>query len=114
APISLIFSFSSSSWGTKSANTSIPPYLPQHFLYFFPLPQGQGSFLPIFLTLMGVWAWSCCAAIAITPVLPPAARLVESLATSRLLLRGSWGIKVTRKRYLVTSSPIPAIISLNI
>lgn len=24
------------------------PYLPQHFLYFFPLPQGQGSFLPTF------------------------------------------------------------------
>ena len=23
-------------------------HLPQHFLYFFPLPQGQGSFLPIF------------------------------------------------------------------
>jgi len=22
--------------------------LPQHFLYFFPLPQGQGSFLPTF------------------------------------------------------------------
>src|SRR4030065_102849 len=24
--------------------------LPQHFLYFFPLPQKQGSFLPIFLS----------------------------------------------------------------
>jgi len=23
------------------------PYLPQHFLYFFPLPQGQGSLRPI-------------------------------------------------------------------
>ncbi len=23
-------------------------YFPQHFLYFLPLPQGQGSFLPIF------------------------------------------------------------------
>jgi hypothetical protein len=23
-------------------------YLPQHFLYFFPLPQGQGSFRPTF------------------------------------------------------------------
>ena len=23
-------------------------YLPQHFLYFLPLPQGHGSFLPIF------------------------------------------------------------------
>lgn len=25
-------------------------YLPQQFLYFFPLPHGQGSFLPIFLS----------------------------------------------------------------
>ena len=24
-------------------------YLPQQFLYFLPLPQGQGSFLPIFV-----------------------------------------------------------------
>jgi hypothetical protein len=23
-------------------------YCPQHFLYFFPLPQGQGSLRPIF------------------------------------------------------------------
>jgi hypothetical protein len=23
----------------------------QHFLYFFPLPQGQGSFLPVFMIL---------------------------------------------------------------
>ena len=28
-------------------------YLPQQFLYFLPLPQGQGSFLPILLTLLG-------------------------------------------------------------
>ena len=27
-------------------------YLPQQFLYFFPLPQGQGSFLPIFLSIL--------------------------------------------------------------
>ena len=26
-------------------------HYPQHFLYFFPLPQGQGSFLPA----LGVW-----------------------------------------------------------
>ena len=26
-------------------------YLAQHFLYFFPLPQGQGSFLPTFLKI---------------------------------------------------------------
>lgn len=26
-------------------------FAPQHFLYFLPLPHGQGSFLPIFLPL---------------------------------------------------------------
>lgn len=30
------------------------PYLPQHFLYFFPLPQGHGSFRPIFLVVTGL------------------------------------------------------------
>ncbi|HEY3653504.1 MAG TPA: hypothetical protein VGL34_00840 [Steroidobacteraceae bacterium] len=29
---------------------------PQHFLYFFPLPQAQGSFLPIFRALTPDWA----------------------------------------------------------
>jgi hypothetical protein len=37
-------------------------FLPQHFLYFFPLPHGQGSFLPIFfpslLTVSGFSAES--------------------------------------------------------
>ena len=27
--------------------------LPQQFLYFLPLPQGQGSFLPVFLARLG-------------------------------------------------------------
>lgn len=32
------------------ARDEIPTaYLPQHFLYYFPLPHGQSSFLPIFL-----------------------------------------------------------------
>ena len=26
-------------------------YCPQHFLYFLPLPQGQGSFRPIFIVI---------------------------------------------------------------
>jgi hypothetical protein len=26
------------------------PYFPQHFLYFLPLPQGQGALRPIFLS----------------------------------------------------------------
>lgn len=29
-------------------------YLPQQFLYFFPLPHGHGSFLPTLFTLLGV------------------------------------------------------------
>ena len=28
----------------------IPYHFPQHFLYFLPLPQEQGSFLPIFFS----------------------------------------------------------------
>jgi hypothetical protein len=31
-------------------------YLPQHFLYFLPLPQGQGSFLPmVFPSTLGAF-----------------------------------------------------------
>ena len=33
---------------------------PQHFLYFLPLPQGQGSFLPIFLPFTIVPEAFCC------------------------------------------------------
>ena len=29
-------------------------YLPQHFLYFIPLPQGQLSFLPVLTLCTGV------------------------------------------------------------
>ena len=34
-------------------------YLPQHFLYFLPLPHGQGSFLPTFFSLRTVPAFFC-------------------------------------------------------
>ncbi len=35
--------------GVKERSADLPEgYFPQHFLYFFPLPQGQGSFRPIF------------------------------------------------------------------
>ena len=35
-------------------------FLPQQCLYFFPLPQGHGSFLPIFgLVLTIVVPWAC-------------------------------------------------------
>jgi hypothetical protein len=33
-------------------------HLPQHFLYFMPLPQGQGTFLP---TLAGARCGACAA-----------------------------------------------------
>lgn len=35
-------------WETVSKKGRTQLSLPQHFLYFFPLPQGQGSFLPTF------------------------------------------------------------------
>jgi len=34
-------------WGSGAFVLSLS--MPWHFLYFFPLPQGQGSFLPILL-----------------------------------------------------------------
>jgi hypothetical protein len=30
-------------------------HAPQHFLYFLPLPQGHGSFLPIFDVALLIW-----------------------------------------------------------
>lgn len=30
-------------------------HIPQHFLYFFPLPQGQGAFLPTFSSFSFFW-----------------------------------------------------------
>jgi len=33
---------------------SFLPFMPWHFLYFFPLPQGHGSFLPTFRTILPV------------------------------------------------------------
>lgn len=42
------------------ANPS-PAHRPQHLLYFFPLPQGQGSFLPI-LTALGTDTWASSSA----------------------------------------------------
>src|SRR6056297_164524 len=35
-------------------------YRPQHFLYFFPLPQGHGSFLPIFSPERLTGFFFCC------------------------------------------------------
>ena len=30
-------------------------HAPQHFLYFLPLPQGQGSSLPVFGVAVLIW-----------------------------------------------------------
>ena len=35
--------------------TLLYAFFPQHFLYFFPLPQGQGSFRPT----LGCWSFIC-------------------------------------------------------
>jgi len=38
---------------TRFAEVSAASILPwQHFLYFFPLPQGHGSFLPGFIPIL--------------------------------------------------------------
>ena len=41
----------------QQAKKSYHLFLPQHFLYFFPLPQGQGAFLPIFSELISVFIY---------------------------------------------------------
>ena len=45
--------------GTATLSLSYA-FFPQHFLYFLPLPQGQGSFLPILRGLRMVPEAFCC------------------------------------------------------
>src|SRR2546430_1141308 len=50
-----------------SSNSPVDPFRPQHFLYFFPLPHGQGSFLPTFgvsRTMVLTFAPSPCTSLA--------------------------------------------------
>ena len=42
-------------------------FLPQQFLYFFPLPQGQGSLRPMFSARTGVFAGAASAALTSPP-----------------------------------------------
>jgi hypothetical protein len=45
-------------WATElNSKVKIYAFFPQQRLYFFPLPHGQGSFLPIFLcgAFAGEW-----------------------------------------------------------
>ncbi len=57
-------------------------YLPQHCLYFLPLPQGQGSFLPTFVPF--VTGFFFCSSLP-----PPEA--VTAVATCCLLTSSSLG-----------------------
>ncbi len=36
-------------FGGGAGVLALSPFIPWHFLYFFPLPQGHGSFLPTFI-----------------------------------------------------------------
>ena len=58
-----------------------PPYLPQQFLYFFPLPQGQGSLRPIFWTRRGCF-------FTVFPPPPPKPSVIPEATRSRLI--SSW------------------------
>ena len=51
-------------------------FLPQHFLNFLPLPQGQGSFLPTFTPL-----YMCCSSFAAEA--PPSPRAAGSVLWRR-------------------------------
>src|SRR5690554_4594398 len=77
-------------------------YCPQHFLYFFPLPQGQGSFLPILLSFTsGV-------------LLAPSSLLVTILSISTCCFGFGALFISTWNRYFRVSSCILWVISSNI
>ena len=46
ALFTFLSAYSSDGQGSRSAYTSAGPYFPWQNLYFFPLPQGQGSLRP--------------------------------------------------------------------
>ena len=77
---------------------------PQHFLYFLPLPQGQGSFGPIFAPLRTVRPYS----------LPSDAPLVEVISATfvRLVSSSFLGMMVIIRR--TVSSRIDMVISSKI
>src|SRR4030042_2741075 len=88
-------------------------YLPQHFLYFFPLPQGQGALRPIFFTVTG------CACKVLIPVFcgPLEVTLVISSFLSVLCLSSSCcsslATILTLYKSLTVSNFISSISSLN-
>ena len=43
-------------------------YLPQHCLYFFPLPQGHGSLRPTFGIVRRTVAFALCVRVCIAPL----------------------------------------------
>ncbi len=66
---------------TVKQNTGGYVNLPWHCLYFLPEPQGQGSFLPTFLSLLTKGA-ADAAAVAALPPCPPAAGCCPSADAS--------------------------------
>src|SRR5580700_4640145 len=78
-------------------------YAPQHFLYFLPLPQGQGSLRPTFSPRT-----TCCTA-CISPA--PAMRACSSSRRLRRWKASSMSsIEVTaRERFGAVPSPPPAV-----
>ncbi len=66
---------------TVKQNTGGYVNLPWHCLYFLPEPQGQGSFLPTFLSLLTKGA-ADAAAVAALPPFPPAAGCCPSADAS--------------------------------
>src|SRR5712692_4110930 len=72
---------------------------PQHFLYFFPEPQGQGSLRPILSPLRR----TCCTGCA-----SPAPAMRACSSSRRFLRRNSCSISSIEVARLAASPPLPA------
>src|SRR6266568_6434980 len=72
---------------------------PQHFLYFFPEPQGQGSFRPILSPLRR----TCCTGCA-----SPAPAMRACSSSRRFLRRNSCSISSIEVARLAASPPLLA------
>src|SRR6185437_7242926 len=65
-----------------------PCLTPWQFLYFFPLPQGQGSFRPILFSTLTVMVF-CSSRISC--IAAPLASVTSSGLEVRIFLRSSFG-----------------------
>src|SRR5437588_12975992 len=83
-------------------------YAPWHFLYFFPLPQGQGSLRPILLAAMvradaaatGARPCPCCPC-PLERLPPPCLRAADVLARSSLPSVFAWPLALAISSRLV-------------